>query len=342
MNTTLPYTFTVRYLQPDKTAASTTHMVGYVTAEVPDLFWSDVTLVAEWINRVRSGVRRRCVSYEGSLYVSLHKGREGKLYRLPKSVGDPLPEPSYGFEIMGKGVLSRGEENLLSKAFMSDAKSQARLSGVIETNQRRNEAIARQCANSLLFVDGQVWKKVPWIALELSKFLDDFKVDVAHGATGFDDPGGDISVKLFQEPACVRRFSLDAIERVQSHSKGRDLLTSFRGLVTSAEVPEINSEEEFLLRCARYAVRKTLDDVGEMSPEAVNDWLWLRDAYESHVRDRRNGLPDDLGDTIRRFTPHIADERPRDHMKEAIAVLDVYDAERQSGATLHRPPGIRP
>ncbi|MCV9964910.1 hypothetical protein OIU34_23740 [Pararhizobium sp. BT-229] len=347
MKTSLPYAFTVRYMQPGRTSSSTTHMVGYVSAEVPDLAWHEVAPVAEWTKNGGAGTpdtRHRCISYEGGLYVSVRNDAGHTLSRLPKFAGDPMSDPSFGSDILGKNMLSRAEENLLRSAFTSDAKGVSRfgLAGIADSNQKRNEAIAKQCVTSLIFADGQVWRKVPWIGLELSSFMGDLKLEVAVGDTGFDNPGTDLAAKLFQAPGSLRRFGLREMERVREHASGSKLWFTFKNLVSQYSAPEIASEEEFLLRCARYAVRKTMDDVGDMTPDAVRDWLAIRDAYESHVCGAVRTLPDDLGETIRRFTPHIPDDRARDHMQEATTLLDIYDAEREPGAKPGGPASPQP
>lgn len=344
MKTSLPYAFTVRYMQQGRTSSSTTHMVGYVSAEVPDLAWHEVGPVAEWTRTGGAGTpdrRYRCISYEDGLYVSVRNDAGHTLSRLPNFAGDPMSDPSFGFDILGKNMLSRAEGNLLHSAFTSDAKGVSRfgLTGIVDSNQKRNEAIAKQCVNSLIYADGQVWRKVPWIGLELTTFMDDMKVAVAVGETGFDDQGTDLGVKLFQAPGSVRRYGLREMERVKELARGR-LYHMFRNLTAQHSAPEIDSEAEFLLRCARYAVRKTMDDVGEMSPEVVNDWLAIRDAYENHVRGG-GPLPDDLVDAIKRFSPHIPDERARDHMEEAVDLLDVY-ADEKAPSAKSEPAGRQP
>ena len=346
MITSLPFAFTVRYRQSGKTSPSTTHMVGYVNAKVPDLAWHEVQVVAEWVKYGigdLAGVRHKCISYNGGLYVSVRNERGDTLSRLPSYAGDWLSDQAFGFDIMGREMLTGGEENAMRNALLNDAKSVPRfgIAGIMETNEKRNREIAQQCVNSLIYADGHVWKKVPWIALQLGPYLDDFHVEVAVGKTGFDDRGADLSTKLFQAPISVRQFGLREIERVRAHTRGNHLWFRFKNLVAQPDAPEIDSEEDFLLRCARYSVNKAADDVGNLPADAVNDWLAMRDAYESYVRDNANGLPDDIGDTLRRFAPHILDDRARQYMEEAMDVLDLYDAERITVSN-QRPPGPRP
>jgi hypothetical protein len=335
MITSLPFAFTVRYQQPGKKNPSKTHMVGYVNAKVPELAWHEVRLVAEWVKNGMGrepGVRHRCISYNDGLYVSVRNESGDTLARLPAFAGDWLSDLAFGFDILGHEMLSRGEEDLLRDALLTDAKSAPRfgIGGIIDTTEKRNRGIAQQCVNSLIYADGQVWKKVPWIALELGPFLNELKVEVAVGKTGFDDPGSDITVKLFQPPGGVRRFGLRDIEQVRDHAGGRQLLFSYKNLVAQPNAPEIDSEEDFLSRCARFSVQKAAGDVGDLPSYAVDDWLAMREAYESFVQG--NGLPSELGDTIRRFVEHIQDDRARIQMEEAMSILDVYDAERNPAA----------
>lgn len=346
MITSLPFAFTVRYKQPGKASPSTTHNVGYVNAKVPDLAWHEVRTVAEWVRYgigELEGVRHKCISYNGGLYVSVRNERGNTLSRLPAYAGDWLSDPAFGFDILGREMLFGGEENAMRSAFLNDAKSVPRfgIAGIIDTNERRNREIAQKCVDSLIYADGQVWRKVPWIALKLGPYLDDFHVEVAVGKTGFDDRGSGRAAKLFQAPGSVRLFGLREIERVRAHTHGNQLWFRFNNLVAQPDAPEIDSEEDFLLRCARYAVKKAADDVGDLPAGAVGDWLAMRDAYESYVRDNANGLPDDIGDTIRRFVPYIQDDRARQHMEEAMVALDVYDAEKKPG-TKKLPTAPRP
>lgn len=344
MNVSLPFPFTVRYKQAGKANPSTTHGVGYVNATVPELAWYEVRTVAEWTKYGigdQVGIRHRCISYNGDLYVSVRNERGDTLSRLPAHAGAWMSDPAFGFDVMGRELLSGGEETAMRNALLTDAKSVSKWAGIIETNETQNRSIAQRCVNSLIYADGQVWRKVPWIALELGPYLDDFHVEVAVGKTGFDDRGTELSAKLFQPPGNARRFGLREMDRVRAHTQGRHLWFRFSNLVAQLCAPEIDSEEDFLLRCARYAVNKAADDVGELPAAAVNDWLAMRDAYESFVGNEANGLPDDLGETLRRFVPHIQDERARQQMEEAMDLLDVYDAERKpetkQGLSVPRP-----
>ncbi|MCZ7861110.1 hypothetical protein O9X98_06790 [Agrobacterium salinitolerans] len=346
MITSLPFAFTVRYRQQGKASLSTTHNVGYVNAKVPELAWYEVRTVAEWTKYGigdQVGVRHKCISYNGGLYVSVRNERGDTLSRLPAYAGDWISDPAFGFDIMGREMLSGGEEDAMRTALLNDARRVPRfgIAGIVETNEKRNRAIAQHCVNSLIYAGGDVWKKVPWIALQLGPYLDDFHVEVAVGKTGFDDRGTDLSAKLFEAPGNARRFGLREIERVRAHTQGNQLWFRFRNLIAQPDAPEIDSEEDFLLRCAKYAVNKAADDVGELPTGAVNDWLAMRDAYESYIRDSANGLPDDIGGTLRRFVPHIQDDRARQYMEEAMVVLDVYDAERNPDA-MQLPSGPKP
>jgi hypothetical protein len=332
MRAVLPYTFTALHIPPNKTKPSKTHMIGYVNADVPELCERDVDVVAQWVtfNHDRRGQRRGCVSYDGDLYVEVAGWNNAPLLRLPASPGDRALDQVFGRDILGHETLSKSEMDLLIRAFSGElaTKSFQTLTAVVETNQSRNEAIAKSCAESLLMIDGQVWRKVPWIGLELTQYLGGWKCDVAFAPVGFNDEGTDLSVFPYQAPGYVRRFALDEMERVRFHASGRELFLLIREL-RSNDAPKTLSEEEFLLRSTRYAVRRTMEDVGNMSSEAVADWVALRAAYEARVSTAETPLPDDIAETLRRFTPTIVHERTREAMEETLAVLEIYSAEGQ-------------
>lgn len=341
MDASLPYPYTVSFMQPGKTEPSITHMVNTVAGEIRELCRYEVTVAAEWTENIRAGVRHKCISYDGGLYVSVRSDVGNTLGRLPVFAGgDYLFDPSFGFNILGKARLSRGEENLLQKAFVSDMIRPPRFRStdvLLNTNQRHNETIARECFNSLIFADGQLWRKVPWIGLELSPYFDDVKVDVVTGLSGFDVPGTDIAEKLFMPPNVKRLFGLQDMERVRFHAQGSNLLSTFKNLVSMGDLPEINSEEDLILRSVRFAVHKTIEDVGDMPTDVLNDWLSMRDAYADQVNGAMIELPDDLEETLRRFAPRIKDQRSREHIGEVIQTLDVYHAERSRGQKVDGP-----
>jgi hypothetical protein len=289
------------------------------------------------------GQLRGCVSFGGALYVEVAGWNNQPLLRLPNFPGDRVLDQEFGRDILGNEILSKGEMDLLQRAIAGElaTKSVRGLTAVLETNQRRNEAIAKRCAESLLMIDGQAWRNIPWIGLELSQFIDWWRCDVAFGRVGFDDRGDDLLIPQYQAPGYVRRFGLDEMDRVKFHTGGQDLSFSCREL-RSVNAPETTSAEEFLRRTTRYVVRRTMDDVGNMPAEAVADWVSLRAAYEARVSAAETPLPKDIAETLRRFTPTIADERTRDAMEEALAVLDIYSAEEPEDAQTPSAPGRRP
>lgn len=345
MRTVLPYTFTAIHVPANKTKASKTHMIGYVNAEVPELDRCDVEVVAEWVatNKDMRGQHRGCVSYGGALYVEVAGWNNQPLLRLPNIPGDRVLDQEFGRDILGNDILSKGEMDLLRRAIAGEVatKDVRGLTAVLETNQRRNEAVAKRCAESLLMIDGQAWRRIPWIGLELSQFVNGWKCDVAFGPVGFDDKGDDLLIPQYQAPGYVRRFGLDEMDRVKFHARGQDLLFTFREL-RSADAPQTSSEEEFLLRATRYAVRRTMEDVGNMPVEAVADWVSLRAAYEASVSAAETPLPEDTAETLRRFTLTITDERTRDAMEEALSILDIYSAEDVENAKTPAAHGPRP
>ena len=330
MRTAIPYTFTVVHQQPGKRKPTTSTMSGHVYAEVPEIGREELSPVLSWtsVNINREGCLRTCAEWNGRLFIPVMDYFGNIMDSLPENASNSLGNAYFACEILGKNGLSKSEESILMSVSAEPGTGPYSVKPitVIETNQRHHEKIAQKCANGLLLVDQVVWREVPSVMLSLSPapFDNAIKLSVSFGAHGFDCVADGLDVPCFEPELWTRNFSLSEMERLRWHAGGLSLWGLDSRIAVLGEEPNpVDSEADYRQRALRYVLHKTHDVIGNLSVTNMENWLMMREAYETAYK---VGTPvsDEVIETLARFIPAIEDARVRSNMERSLDIIETY------------------
>jgi hypothetical protein len=300
-----------------RSTPSITYGTGFVTADVPCLSDDETAFVARWEQRntiTRTLWQRRCLSVDGDLYLEVLNSVGRPLDGLPSVSGERLPDPSFGEAIFGTRTLEQGERAAANAAYSGQVKQLPKAArNAIDSNLESNRAVADEVIRSLVFADGQVWKKVPSVLIRVMRAPWDrgLMASIVGGQTGFDAPPTGIEAYLDHFHEITRYYGLGDIDRMARDCEGMDLTRDFRNVQASgaAVLEGFDTRGDFVMRSVRHVLARTVDKVGDLLPEPLEHWLAMRAAWDAHVAAPGEPVPPSAEEAFRAFVPFIDDDR---------------------------------
>jgi hypothetical protein len=153
-------------------------------------------------------------------------------------------------------------------------------------NAHEHRKIVQEIVNSLVFIDGTVWKKVPSIRLLLNvnEGAKAAWVSIVHGSYGYNQARG-LRTKWDVLRSLHHRFySLNETGKLL-HDIGPGIDVSWRVekiAIHDLEAIRFNGAADYAARAMEGAVMAHADHVGSADQGRINDWLALRTAVERH------------------------------------------------------------
>ncbi|MBY3433579.1 hypothetical protein HFN89_05400 [Rhizobium laguerreae] len=308
----LPFCYEASFVKKGRKTVHECYLHGEVSADVPELAGSDVRTVAEWsnllfpddgrLNRTKLA-HSRAVSWNGGLYVPAGQDMEdtvpadviaGTLDILHDEVW--LYDAIYDLGIAGSmsaaiGDCIRGSGALeflgLENPFLRKPKAKFEPSDtIVNADSEAHRAIVQDIVDSLVFIDGTVWKRVPSIQLRLNLNRGVAKawVTVVHGSYGYNNEERLDDKYKIDRYLHHRYYALNEIGRLLADiGAGIDVGWLVSELVIhDAEAISFNGASNFTARAMESCVLEYAKSLGSMTDERIDDWMAVRDAVTRH------------------------------------------------------------
>lgn len=308
----LPVCYKGSFIRKGRKTVQEAYLHGEVSADVPELSGNEVRVVAEWtnilfpddgpLNRTRPAPSR-VVSWNGDLYVPAGLYMEDTvpadiIAKTLETLHDEVwhYQGIYNFQIASPmfteiGDCIRGGDALevlgLTNPFAGKPKPKfTPADTLVSAESEGNRAIVQKIVESLIFVDGTVWKKVPSIQLQLNMHdgFGEALVTVVHGAYGYNHGyGGNVKWEI-DRYLRHRHYALNEIGRLLADvGPGIDLSWEVSKLVIhDHEAIRFNGASNFTARAMESAVLAHENSLGTMSSGLIDDWLAVRSAVDLH------------------------------------------------------------
>ncbi|MCS4089311.1 hypothetical protein [Rhizobium sp. BK176] len=308
----LPYCYEASFIKNGRKTVHEGYLHGEVAADVPELSRGDVRVVAEWSNHLfpddgplnrTKFAHSKAVSWNGGLYVPAGEDMEDDIPAevIAKTLDVMHDElwcykAIYNYETACNSFSAIGDcirgcdvyQFLGISPFGRQPKKPTYEANdrILNENADAHRAIVQDIANSLAFIDGTVWKRVPSIQLRLNVNEGAAKawVTVVHGAYGYNEARGlrnkwDVDRHLHH-----RFYALNEIGRLLK-DVGPGIDVSWR--VSRIEIHDVdairfNGASNYAARAMESAVMAHANQVGLTDQGWINDWLALRTAVERH------------------------------------------------------------
>jgi hypothetical protein len=157
---------------------------------------------------------------------------------------------------------------------------------LITDDKDTHRAVVQKIVNSLLFIEGTVWKKVPslQLCLNLNEGASAAWITVVHGAYGYNKASEWRGKWLLDIHLHHRYYSLDEIGRIlRDVGPGVDVSWLVSCLkIHDLEAVRFNGASDYIGRALDKTVTLYADQVGSASRAEINDWLTARSAADRH------------------------------------------------------------
>lgn len=307
----LPYRFKVKYTVPRRKTVQEAVVMDHVSAWVPEVSGRDVKTVAEWVNvefpddfKRRADIPTKAITWSGGLYVPAGQGMEDSVpsdvllmtLRRPQDATWHFVE-IYQLERTEQAITDIGDR-IRGDSWIPNQRLEkgipARHSFVSST-QEFHRSVVQKIVNSLLIVDGTVWKKVPSIQLRLNLNMPKAWVTLVHGRYGYNDGERDDQAWWVDRNLRFRNYDLTEVGRLLAHVEdGVDLSWEVSDIkVHDAAAIRFDGSAEFTSRVMRSVTLHNEARLGQLSRERVEDWTWVRAVLDDYVAGRIEGFTDE-------------------------------------------------
>jgi hypothetical protein len=304
-----------------------------VSAYVPELKGSEVKTVAEWENQIfpddvalnrTKMVASRAVLWRGGLYVPAGEFMKDT---VPADVVAKTLDTFHDETWCYKGIYDyeaadpetvrisdciRGGDvwevygiTKFNESSRQDPKFEP-TDTIVQADSETDRAIVQKIVESLVFIDGTVWKKVPSIHLELNLNRGAGKawVTVAHGPFGYGRGyvRRGISRKLWH-----RSYALNEMGRLLA-SVGSDIDVCWQiGKLAIHDIDAIRFDgaSDYAARAMKNAVVAHSRSLGATDSGLINDWVAVREAERRYDANPSVGISaDDIERLVRLIDAH--------------------------------------
>lgn len=362
----LPFCYEASFKKKGRKTVHKGYLSGEVSGDVPELCDGDVRVVAEWenllfpddgrLNRTRFAASR-AVIWNGGLYVPAGVYMENTVPAdvIAKTLDVPQDEAwhyraIYGFDFPGDfpteiGDCVRGcgglEFHGIENPFKRKPKPKFEPSDTIvdAMGAETHRDIVQNIVNSLIFIEGKVWKRVPSIQLQLNlnQGAKSAWITVVHGLFGYKNeprlPDKHTTVRALRH----RYYALTEIGRLlEDIGPGIDVSWQvFNLVIHDAEAIRFNGATEYTVRAMEHCLLLHEDSLGSMSRELVDDWTALRAAVDRH---KERPIYDVLQDDVDRLFRLLDEQQNPDAWsvrinEEIKAYVTAYRSTKWDGGT---------
>lgn len=327
MRVTLPFVYEITHQKAGKPKATTTAAFDLVSADVPELSRSEVSLAAKWDVPLNGKFASKSViTRNGDLFMKSGVSADQLAGRhLGHLNGDNMRliygTPYYG-AVGGK---------LLLKALSGDQPPRGlpKTADITSTTLQHDQIEAQDMIDGLLIVEGEVWNRIPALILHFHQFRPTDACDLSiapspygHGKAGI--LGGMVGI---QNPVFTRYFSINEIEHAMVHAGDSEVVRHFLNLeVHQPDLLDFDGQSEFAARIMNSAVRTNEYRVGEMSDNEISLWMRMRDGVSGWYGIPSAPITEADVEALYEFCAMTPKNHTNEWPRRGCEILDVYRA----------------
>lgn len=325
MHVSLPFVYQITHQKPGKPKATTSAAFDMVSAEVPEVGRSDVSIAAKWDRTLNGGlVTESVIARNGDLFTNSGISRDDLDGRHNGRLNGENMRLIYGMPYYGSV-----EGKLLLKALSGDQppRSLPKAPDITSTTLQHDQVEAQDMVDGLLIIEGEVWHRIPALVLHFHQFrpTDACELSIAPSPYGQGKAailGGMVGI---QSPVFTRYFGINEIDEALAHAGDSDVVRHFQNLeVQQPDLLAFDGQSEFAARIMNSAVRTNEYRAGEMGDREIFLWMRMRDAVAGWYGIPSVPLGEDDVDALYEFCALT----PKSHMNEwprrGCEILDIY------------------
>ncbi|MCV9964266.1 hypothetical protein OIU34_20480 [Pararhizobium sp. BT-229] len=336
MHVTLPFVYQITHQKPGKPKATTSAAFDMVSADIPEVGRSDVSLAAKWDRTLNGGLVTDCViTLNGDLFMKSGISRDDLEGRHNGRLNGENMRLIYGMPYYGSV-----EGKLLLKALSGEQPPRGlpKSADITSTTLQHDQVEAQNMIDGLLIVEGEVWHRIPALVLHFHQFrpTDACELSIAPPPYGHGKAGILSGMVGIQSPVFTRFFSINEIDQALTHAGDNEVVRHFLNLeVHQPDLLAFDGRSEFAARIMNSAVRTNEYRAGEMGDPEITLWMRMRDVVAGWYGIPSIPITDEDVAALYEFCAMT----PKSHMNEwprrGCEILDVYRAD------LKRPPAAK-
>jgi hypothetical protein len=325
MYVTLPFVYEITHQKPGKLKPSTSTVVDQVTADVPEVCRSEVSLAATWDVQINGRpAPTTVITRNGDLFMS--SGISGvqlksrNLGHLSENMRVIYGAPHWG----------SNEGKILLKSFGGGQSHQRpKEADITSTTLRRDQIEAQHMVEGLLVVDGEVWQRVPSLVVHFHQFrpTDACDLSIAPSPYGLGKASILRGMVGIQNPVITRYFGISEMDQALAHAVDSGVVRHFQKLVVhQPDFLDFDGQSEFAARIMNSAVRTHEYRVGVMGDHEISLWMQMRDAVARWYGIPTGSITEGDIEALHAFCSMTPKSHANDWPRRGCAILDSYRA----------------